>query len=87
MRTKTLTLFLGTLFFSAAAYANCYSISDQDKRNFCLAKTKQQSSYCYSIRESDSRNMCLAQVKSTRSYCYSIRNSDNKNECLALLKN
>ena len=75
------------LLFTSLAYADCYSISDQDKRNFCLAKSKQQSSYCYSVRESDSRNMCLAQVKNTRSYCYSIRNSDNKNECLALLKN
>ena len=82
MQNKTWLLLLISLFFSLTANANCYSIDDQDKRNFCLAKTKQQSSYCYSIRESDSRNMCLAQVKNTRSYCYSIRNSDEKTNAL-----
>ena len=86
MHHKTWLLFI-SLFFSLTANANCYSIADQDQRNFCLAKTKQQSSYYYSINESDSKNMCLAQVKNSRSYCYSIRNSDNKNECLALVRN
>lgn len=63
MHIKNLTLLLCSLFFSVDTYANCYSISDQDKRNFCLAKTKQQSSYCYSIRNNDNKNECLALLK------------------------
>ena len=75
-----------SLLASTTAIANCYSISNADNKNVCLAKNKRQSSYCYSVNNSDLKNNCLAQVKHERSYCYSIKNNDLKNECLALLK-
>ena len=49
--------------------SNCYSIQNQDSKNYCLATVKRQESYCYSIREQDSKNLCLAQVKNQKSYC------------------
>lgn len=66
--------------------SNCYSIQNQDSKNYCLATVKQQESYCYSIREQDSKNLCLAQVKNQKSYCYSIRSQDIKNQCLAIVR-
>ena len=48
--------------------SNCYSIQNQDSKNYCLATVKRQESYCYSIHEQDSKNLCLAQVKNQKSY-------------------
>jgi hypothetical protein len=76
-----------SLIFSSAALANCYVIQDSDSKNYCLAKSKNQSSYCYVINYSDMKNNCLAQLKSQRNYCYNIRSNDLKSECLALVKN
>ncbi len=66
--------------------SNCYSIKNNDSKNFCLANAKNQKSYCYSIQESDTKNFCLAKVGHQKSYCYSIRANDPKNQCLALFK-
>jgi hypothetical protein len=66
--------------------SNCYSIQNQDRKNYCLATAKNQKSYCYSIREQDTKNFCLAQVGNQRSYCYSIRSQDVKNQCLAMMR-
>ncbi len=66
--------------------SNCYSIQNQDNKNYCLATAKNEKSYCYSIRENDTKNMCLAQVSNQKSYCYSIRSSDLKNQCLGMVK-
>jgi hypothetical protein len=71
---------------AGATETHCYSIRDNDEKNYCLAMAKRQDSYCYSIRESDAKNICLAQAKGQKSYCYSVRNSDNKNKCLALVR-
>ena len=73
-------------FNSIANESNCYSIQNQDSKNYCLATVKRQESYCYSIHEQDSKNLCLAQVKNQKSYCYSIRSQDIKNQCLAIVK-
>jgi hypothetical protein len=66
--------------------SRCYSIQNQDRKNFCLATVKNQTSYCYSISEQDTKNMCLAQVSNQKSYCYSIRSQDSKNQCLAMAR-
>jgi len=66
--------------------SNCYSIQNQDQKNYCLAISKNQDSYCYSIRENDSKNFCLAQIKNQKSYCYTIRANDMKNQCLGLVR-
>ena len=71
---------------SFANSSNCYSIQNQDKKNYCLATSKNEKSYCYSIHENDTKNMCLAQLSNQRSYCYSIRSSDAKNQCLAMVR-
>jgi len=70
-------------------YANpsqCYSIQNQDRKNYCLATAKGQKSYCYSIGEQDLKNLCLAQASNQKSYCYSIRSQDTKNQCLAMVR-
>ncbi len=66
--------------------AHCYSIQNQDQKNFCLATAKNEKSYCYSIHEADSKNMCLAVVSNQKSYCYSIRSNDDKNQCLGVVR-
>jgi hypothetical protein len=86
MKILKVVLTIIGLQVTCAAHADCYSIKDNDNKNLCLAKTKNQSGYCYSINDHDSKNSCLAQVKQQRNYCYNIRNSDLKNECLALVK-
>lgn len=73
-------------FIPLNVFANCYVIKNEDSKNYCLAKTKFQSSYCYLIKQSDTKNNCLAEIMNKRSYCYNIRNSDIKNQCLALVK-
>lgn len=72
-----------------AAFADasrCYSIQNQDSRNYCLATARGEKSYCYSIREQDQKNLCLAQTGGGKSYCYSIRSHDLKNQCLAVVR-
>ena len=65
--------------------SSCYSISNVDQKNVCLALAKRQSSYCYSVQNTDTKNICLAQTKMQRSYCYSISSADVKKQCLALV--
>jgi hypothetical protein len=83
-------LILGTLILwsynSYADSSSCYSIQNQDRKNFCLAQTKKEKSYCYSIKDSNTRNMCLALTSNQKNYCYSINEPDQKNECLGILK-
>ena len=43
-----------------AASSSCYSITNNDQRNFCLAQSKNSASYCYAISNSNNRNMCLS---------------------------
>lgn len=90
MNLKNLLLVLtGIALTPAVGHANpsnCYSIQNYDRKNFCLATTRDQRSYCYSIGESDTKNYCLAQVGNQRSYCYSIRSLDTKNQCLAMVR-
>jgi hypothetical protein len=66
-----------------AGASSCYSISNRDSKNFCLAQAKQEKSYCYSIGDRDQKNFCLAVVSKQKSYCYNISSRDDKNACLA----
>ncbi|QJD28652.1 hypothetical protein [Methylococcus geothermalis] len=63
--------------------ARCYAIRDADRRNACLAETRDAKSYCYSIKDADRRNICLAETTGERSRCYSIRDKDVRASCLA----
>lgn len=47
----------------ASDSATCYTISDADARNFCLAKARRESSMCYAIQRTDVRAACLAEVR------------------------
>lgn len=40
----------------------CYSISDADTRNYCLAKANNDRSICYTIQRSDLRAQCMAEI-------------------------
>ena len=77
----TLLLLANINVFADAS--SCYSISNQDAKNMCLAEAKHEKSYCYSVSDRDRKNYCLAVVGNEKSYCYSIASSDGKNECLA----
>lgn len=80
---------IAIIFLTDVSFANpsnCYSIQNQDKKNYCLAAAKNEKSYCYSIHENDTRNMCLAQLMNQKSYCYSINSNDTKNQCLAVVR-
>jgi hypothetical protein len=79
-------IMIAVWLFPCNALANCYLIKNQDNKNYCLARTKAQSSYCYLIKEPDSKNLCLAETLDKRSYCYNIRSADAKSHCLALVK-
>lgn len=76
------------LLFSISnlALANCYAILDADLKQYCIAKSKNDTNACYSIREADSTNFCLAEIKRDKNYCYSVRNNDKKNLCLGLVR-
>lgn len=82
-----LSSFISIPAFADASY--CYSITNQDQKNYCLAQAKRDSSYCYSIyNDQAKKNMCLAVVKNDSSYCYSIYNNQNmKNSCLGQVGN
>jgi hypothetical protein len=85
------TIFSGGLLMLLATVAHaqashCYSIKNQNRKNYCLAQVKEERSYCYSIKEQDLKNFCLAEVSGQRSYCYSIRSLDNRSQCLAKTK-
>ncbi len=82
-KLSVFTLLLITSFGAFADASSCYSISNQDSKNLCLAQAKQDKSYCYSVSDRDRKNYCLAVVGNDKSYCYSISSSDGKNECLA----
>lgn len=42
---------------ATAQDSHCYSIRDNDEKNYCLALAKRQDSYCYSIRSQDDKNI------------------------------
>lgn len=79
-----LVLFFVWALMSASAFASssyCWQINDNDRKNFCLART-QDSSYCWQINNNDRKNYCLGMTNSS-SYCWQISNNDLKNQCLA----
>lgn len=77
------TLLLIISMNTLADTSSCYSISNQDSKNICLAQAKHEKSYCYSVNDKDRKNYCLAVVGNEKSYCYSISSRDAKNDCLA----
>ena len=63
--------------------ARCYGIRDPDRRQACLAETRDAKSHCYAIKDTDRRHLCLAQTTGERSRCYNIRDRDLRASCLA----
>lgn len=72
MKLKTLLLLLMLVYVVAPAHASnagsCYSISDGDARNYCLAKARKEPGMCYSIHKADMRSMCLAEVSREKTH-------------------
>ena len=61
----------------------CYSITDHDRRNACLAEAKKDKGTCYSIMDHDKRAMCQAKTSGDKSACYSIQDHNQRNACMA----
>lgn len=77
--------FLVIYLFPILAYADCWQISNTDKRNFCLAVSQKSDNYCWQISNNNQRNYCLALVKKDKNYCWQIDDSDDRNECLSFV--
>ncbi len=84
--TKIKYLLLLFLLLPSIAYADCWQIQNSDRKNFCLARVKQDNSYCWQINDDSIKNYCLALLKNDASYCWQIDNNDIKHECLALIE-
>jgi hypothetical protein len=41
----------------------CYTISNPDARNYCLAKARHEPSQCYAIQRNDLRSLCLSETR------------------------
>ncbi len=88
MTQQNIALILVLFSMSAPAVfaddsARCYAIRDADRRNACLAETRDANSYCYAIKDADRRNICLAETTGERSRCYAIQDKDLRASCLA----
>lgn len=79
---KKLFLFIVCLV-PFVAFADCYSISNSDSREYCLGTQNNDSSHCYRISNSDRKEYCLAIVNQDKSFCYRISDSDRKEACLS----
>jgi len=83
---QLLAIIISSLITTTPSYAageNCYSISNSDAKNFCLATARNDDGYCINIDSADKRNMCLAMVRRNKGYCYNIDGADQRNMCLA----
>ena len=80
---KILVVLALLTFLPTVAKADCWQIQNNDARQACLARTKNESSYCWQIKDNDAKQYCLAQVKQEKSYCWQIRNNDKKQSCLS----
>lgn len=82
---KKLICILAVYLLPTLAYADCWQISDIDRRNFCLAVSQKSDSYCWQIANNNQRNYCLAIVKKDSSYCWQIDHNDSRQECLTFV--
>ena len=82
MKYIIITLILSILI-STTAQADCWQIRDNDNKQDCLARTKNDSSYCWQIKNNDTKQYCLAKVKKDKSYCWQIKENDKRQSCLA----
>ena len=80
---KILVILTLSILIPTIAKANCRQIKDNDAKQACLARTKNEYSYCWQIKDNDAKQYCLAQIKREKSYCWQIRNNDKKQACLA----
>ena len=88
MNPKTLVSLLA-LILSSQSFANeatCYSITDQDRKQHCLALAKDQVSYCLAIKDNDLKSHCQAQVTEDKSYCNGIKDAAFKSKCFEMMK-
>ena len=77
------------LCLSSQAFANeatCYTITDQDRKQHCLALAKVQVSYCLPIKDIDRRSYCQVQVTEDKSYCNGIKDAAFKSKCFEMMK-
>ena len=82
---KKCILFLICCVFALEAEADCWQISNIDRRNFCLGISKNDSNYCWQISDNDKKNYCLALVKRDTNYCWQIGDSDSRQQCLTFV--
>lgn len=85
LQRKLIVFILLQFIISPSAFADCWQIQDNDRKNFCLARVKQDNSYCWQIKENSIKQYCLAILQNDTSYCWQIDDNDIKHECLALI--
>lgn len=85
MDTNMKKLFILTLItiIPIIANANCYNIKDNDAKNMCLARVKNDHHICKLIKDVDKKNYCLAIITNDHNVCKLIKNSDLKQDCLS----
>ena len=71
--------------FPTVAHADCWQISDTDRRNFCLGISQKSDNYCWQINNNNKKNFCLAMVKKDTNYCWQIDDNDLRHECLSFV--
>ena len=88
MNPKTLVSLLA-LCLSIPAFASeatCRTITDQDRKQHCLALAKDQVSSCLSIKDNDLKSHCQVQVTEDKAYCNGIRDDALKSKCFEMMK-
>ena len=83
---KKCLCFLVIYLLPILAHADCWQISNTDRRNFCLGISKKDANYCWQISNNNQRNYCLALVKKDTNYCWQIDDTDSRNECLSFVE-
>lgn len=65
-------LALSMIYIVAPARADdagaCYTITNMDARNYCIAKARHQPGMCYAIQRGDLRAECLAETRHATSH-------------------
>lgn len=83
---KKYLFFLIVYMMPMVANAYCWQIKNNDRRNFCLAISKNEANYCWQIRDNGWEKYCLALVEKEKSYCWQTGDDDITYECLALVE-
>lgn len=72
-----------TTVMAQASTSSCSMISNDDSRNYCMAKVSGNQGYCSSINNDDRRHYCQAVATRQPFKCETINDSDRRAMCKA----